>query len=165
MRSFLIILLLLFFLAGNLLTNAQNFHFTVNSSSQYFDKPVALQKAGVAYVSCMYKDHRGFMWFGTGNGLYRFDGSNLVYAHHINGDTSSLINNGIINILEDSAGNLWIGTPAGGCILNAYTLKCSRVRNADRHPAGYKITFFTEDKKTIWAATDEGLYKYNNEKK
>src|SRR5258707_13175988 len=128
MRSFLIIVILLFFLAGNLPATAQNFHFTVNSSSLYFDKPVVLEKAGVAYVSCMYKDSRGFMWFGTGNGLYRFDGSNLVYAHHVNGDTSSLINNDIVSIIEDITGNLWIGTPAGGCILNAYTLKCNRIK-------------------------------------
>ena len=33
------------------------------------------------------------MWFGTSNGLYRFDGTNVLYTHHVNGDTNSLSNN------------------------------------------------------------------------
>jgi ligand-binding sensor domain-containing protein/two-component sensor histidine kinase len=157
--------LFLLALFGNLPGNAQNFHFSINASPLYFDKPEALQKAGISDVHCMYKDSRGFMWFGTENGLYRFDGSNVVYAHHINNDTTSLSNNSIISIAEDSAGDLWIGTTGGAFILNAYTLKCTRLKDANYNYIGYKMSFFTNDKKVIWAATDDGLYRYNYEKK
>src|ERR1700733_13483372 len=85
----------------NLAGKAQNFHFAINSPSVYFDKPSVLQKAGVSDVQCIFKDSRGFMWFGTENGLYRFDGTNVLYTHHISGDTSSLSNNSITNITED----------------------------------------------------------------
>ncbi len=165
MRPPLIILLLILFLFGNLPGNAQNFHFAVNSPSLYFDKPSALQKAGVSEVHCIFKDSRGFMWFGTENGLYRFDGTNVLYTHHINGDTSTLSTNSITNITEDATGNLWLGTAGGGAILNPYTLKCTRIRDLNNNIIGSKISFFTQDKKTIWAATDNGLFKYNAEKK
>jgi len=116
-------------------------------------------------VHCIFKDSRGFMWFGTANGLYRFDGTNVLYTHHINGDTSSLSNNDITNIAEDSAGSLWIGTAGGGAILNAYTLKCTRIKDPNNNDVGFKVAFFTQDKKTIWVATDGGIYKYNAEKR
>jgi len=104
------------------------------------------------------------MWFGTENGLYRFDGTNVLYTHHVVGDTSSLSNNIITSIVEDSKGQLWIGTAGGGLILNAYTLKCTRIKGADHHYPGFKMTFFTEDKKTIWAAADDGLFRYDDQK-
>ncbi len=164
MRPSLIILLSTLFLLGNLPGHAQNFHFTVNTSPLYFDKPDALQKAGVSEVHCIYKDSRGFMWFGTENGLYRFDGTNVLYTHHLNGDTNSLSNNDIISITEDSDGSLWVGTSGGGVIVNAYTLKCTRIKDLNHNEIGYKMSFYTQDKKTIWAATDDGLYNYNREK-
>lgn len=148
-----------------LTSSAQNFHFTINSPSVYFDKPSALQKAGVGQVHCIFKDSRGFMWFGTQNGLYRFDGTNVLYTHHINGDTSSLSNNDITNITEDSTGNLWVGSSGGGAILNAYTLKCTRIKDVNNNDIGSKIAFFTQDKKTMWAASDNGLFRYDREKK
>ena len=151
------------FLFWCITASAQNFHFERNFSPVYFDKPEALQKAGISNVHCMYKDSRGFMWFGTENGLYRFDGTNVLYTHHVNGDTNSLSNNNILSISEGSTGNLWIGTVGGGHILNAYTLTCTRIKDVNNNYLGFKMAFFTSDKKTQWAATDAGLYRYNNQ--
>jgi signal transduction histidine kinase/ligand-binding sensor domain-containing protein/DNA-binding response OmpR family regulator len=63
------------------------------------------------------RDYKGLMWFGTENGLVRFDGINLkVYEHDSNSPRS--ISNNIVNALfEDSKHNLWIGTTKG---LNLY---------------------------------------------
>lgn len=165
LRFFLIILLPIILLFKNTFVVAQNFHFTINSSAAYFDKPGALEKAGIKNVNCIFKDSRGFMWFGSENGLYRFDGTNILYTHHINDDTSTLANNNVISIIEDDPGNLWIGTLGGGFILNPYSLKCIKLKDANNNFMGYKITFFSSDKKTIWGATDAGLFRYNNEKK
>ena len=165
MKDFFTQLTLFLFLFGSLTGKAQNFHFKVNPSPVYFDKPQALQKAGVSNVHIIYKDSRGFMWIGTENGLYRFDGTNVLYTHHINGDSTSLSNNNISSISEDSLGNIWVGTPGGGFILNAYTFQCTRIKDMNANFIGFKMSFFTDNKKTIWAATDDGLYRYNNQKK
>lgn len=59
-------------------------------------------------IMCMLKDREGFMWFGTWDGLNRFDGHNFVVYKSKPGDTSSLRNNRIENIIEDKAGFLWV---------------------------------------------------------
>ena len=56
------------------------------------------------------KDHLGFLWIGTGNGLVRYDGYNFVTYKHNPNDTSSISNNFITSVYEDKEGVLWIGT-------------------------------------------------------
>lgn len=64
-------------------------------------------------VRSIFQDHNGFMWFGTVDGLNRYDGSGFkVYRNKIN-DTNSLVNNIVYTITEDSAHNLWLGTRQG----------------------------------------------------
>ena len=59
-------------------------------------------------VMCMIKDHEGFMWFGTWDGINRFDGHNFIIYKSRPGDTSSLKNNRIDDIVEDRSGYLWL---------------------------------------------------------
>ncbi len=59
------------------------------------------------------QDHQGFMWFGTLNGLDRYDGYSFVVYRPVPGDTTSLMHNVINAIYEDSRGILWIGTLNG----------------------------------------------------
>jgi signal transduction histidine kinase/ligand-binding sensor domain-containing protein/AraC-like DNA-binding protein len=56
----------------------------------------------------MIKDHEGFMWFGTWDGINRFDGHNFTVYKSRPGDTSSLRNNRIDDIVEDKGGYLWL---------------------------------------------------------
>lgn len=65
-------------------------------------------------ITAIYQDSRGFMWFGTYDGLNRYDGLNVkVYKHDlVNPNTIS--HNGISSLYEDQYGNLWIGTYGGG---------------------------------------------------
>ena len=64
-------------------------------------------------VRCIYKDHNGFMWFGTRDGLNRYDGNTFTVFRHQFNDSNSLISNYIQTLYEDSAGKLWIGTRQG----------------------------------------------------
>ncbi len=58
-------------------------------------------------VHCILQDHVGFMWFGTEQGLNRFDGHEIVEVH-------GLPHQIVRAILEDDDGDLWIGTDGGG---------------------------------------------------
>jgi signal transduction histidine kinase/ligand-binding sensor domain-containing protein/DNA-binding response OmpR family regulator len=72
-------------------------------------------------VTCVYHDSFGFTWFGSLNGLYRWDGNKAQHFYHIPGDTSSMPADQIISILfEDSDGNLWT------CALGAGIMKYNR---------------------------------------
>lgn len=61
-------------------------------------------------ISCIIKDHEGFMWFGTWDGLNRFDGHTFVAYKGRPGDSSNLSNNKIRIINEDKLGYLWVKT-------------------------------------------------------
>src|SRR5476649_1009435 len=64
-------------------------------------------------VLCMLKDKYGLMWFGTDDGLDKYDGYHFTdYRNRVN-DRSSLVGNSITSLFEDKAGNLWIGTKEG----------------------------------------------------
>ncbi len=59
------------------------------------------------------QDSRGFMWFGTNDGLNRFDGLNFKVYRRIDNDSLSLGNNFIHCLLESHDGNILVGTKEG----------------------------------------------------
>jgi ligand-binding sensor domain-containing protein/signal transduction histidine kinase len=64
-------------------------------------------------IKCIYQDSEGFIWFGTQNGLNRFDGYSFEKYFHDPKDSTSLSNNWIFSITEDRNGFLWLGTKGG----------------------------------------------------
>jgi ligand-binding sensor domain-containing protein len=73
-------------------------------------------------IDCIFKDSRGFMWFGTWNGLNRYDGYKFV-IYKKEDDINSISNNFIHSLCEDKQGNLWIATRNG---LNRFDYKKDR---------------------------------------
>src|SRR5690606_25381054 len=65
-------------------------------------------------VRCILKDRRGFLWFGTDDGLNRYDGYRFHTYKADGRDSSALLNDGINCLFEDHAGTLWVGTNGGG---------------------------------------------------
>lgn len=61
-------------------------------------------------VICITRDREGFMWFGTFDGLNRFDGHNFITYKSRPGDSSKLRSNKIRDIVEDNSGYLWVLT-------------------------------------------------------
>ena len=60
------------------------------------------------------QDHLGFIWIGTNDGLFKYDGYKLTAYKNDRLDSTSLGNNDVIPICEDSNGTLWFGTSGGG---------------------------------------------------
>ncbi|WP_181276681.1 two-component regulator propeller domain-containing protein [Arcticibacter pallidicorallinus] len=61
-------------------------------------------------VLCITRDRDGFMWFGTWDGLNKFDGHTFSVYKSFPGDSSSLTSNKFRNIIEDKHGYLWVKT-------------------------------------------------------
>ena len=68
-------------------------------------------------VTSLFQDRLGFMWFGTIDGLNRYDGYTCVVYQHDPEDPTSISSSFIHGMVEDEAGNLWIGTRDGGLSL------------------------------------------------
>ena len=74
-------------------------------------------------VTCMYQDYNGFMWFGTYDGLNRYDGYSFKIFRNIIDDTASIGDNHITSIAGDGNHNLWIGCEKGLYVYNPITSK------------------------------------------
>jgi len=82
-------------------------------------------------VTCILQDKQGFMWFGTQDGLNRFDGYNFkVFKNNLN-DSTSLTDNFIFSICEDQSGTLYIETQSGTLHRYNTRLESFRVVNKD----------------------------------
>jgi ligand-binding sensor domain-containing protein/serine phosphatase RsbU (regulator of sigma subunit) len=120
-------------------------------------------------VRCILQDSVGFMWFGTEDGLNRFDGYEFNVYKPDPTDPNSIGSNKIAVLYEDSGGNIWIGTYGGG--LNRFDReqeKFIRYRHRTGDPTSLssdKVTAIREDRcGVLWVGTDDGgLNRLNRE--
>jgi ligand-binding sensor domain-containing protein len=64
-------------------------------------------------VTCILQDKKGFIWFGTQDGLNRYDGYNFKSFKNDSHDSTTLTENFIYTIYEDKSANLFIETQNG----------------------------------------------------
>lgn len=69
-------------------------------------------------ASVIVEDSVGYLWIGTEEGLYRFDGQTIYPYTKDPGNPRSLPSNGVINLVIDHDNNLWVGTKTGICKYN-----------------------------------------------
>ena len=131
-----------------------------------FNHITADQGLSMGSVYCILKDSRGFMWFGTQDGLNKYDGYTIKVFKHNPTDTNTLANNFIYALYEDKNGVLWIGTEGGG--LDEYSLITGKFKhhfgsfeNKNSLSSNYIHTIFEDDEGLLWLGTEKGLNVYN----
>ncbi len=65
-------------------------------------------------VNFTYQDSKGFLWFGTQDGLNRYDGYEFIIYTNLQNDAVNLSDRHITAFHEDNEGIFWIGTWEGG---------------------------------------------------
>ncbi|WP_340113884.1 ATP-binding protein [Maribellus mangrovi] len=114
--------------------------------------------------TAMLQDSKGFMWFGSLDGLYRYDGAHFkVYRLDLQ-DTTSLSNSFVNAIFEDSEGIIWVATDRG--ISRYYTESDSFQRipnNANTSMSHTFICLEEYNKRIIWMGSVYGITKYDKE--
>lgn len=65
-------------------------------------------------VNAIVKDHYGFLWFATADGLDRFDGVEHKLYRFDPADKSGYRSKEVTSVYEDQAGQLWVATMGGG---------------------------------------------------
>ncbi|MDB4293445.1 hypothetical protein N9954_08570, partial [Maribacter sp.] len=80
----------------------------------YFDHITTDDGLSQSDINGIYQDKQGFMWFGTHDGLNKFDGYDFTVFKPDNNKANSISSNLIYDVVGDKNGNLWIGTTGGG---------------------------------------------------
>ena len=116
-------------------------------------------------VICILQDRQGFMWFGTYDGLNRWDGYAFkIFTNDIN-DSNSISNNSISSIQEDALGRIWIGTDNGLNVYDPLTEKFTRYTQVEKDTNSlsnnFVNTIFQDHTGNIWIGTEYGLNRYN----
>ena len=112
-------------------------------------------------VQVIFQDKQGFLWFGTADGLNRYDGIAFkVYRQHPD-NMSTISDNYITAIIEDDEGVLWIGTRSG---LNKFDRKAEKFQriyhqaNSQNSLSNNHITSIIKDiAGMFWVGTPKGL--------
>ena len=116
-------------------------------------------------VTAIMQDSRGFMWFGTGNGLNRYDGYGFTTYKTEVLDSNSLSDNWVSALCEDHHGDIWVLAPGAINRLDRVTGRITR------HLTGMHVTSMCEDSSAnsdldcMWFTTlGRGVYRYNRKK-
>jgi len=118
----------------------------------------------------IYQDSKGFMWFGTEDGLNKYDGQNItVYGAHT--DQHNLLADKWIELIyEDKSGIIWLGSKSGLTRYNPRTGNFTALKHDPEDRSSLSndtITVIESDlRNEIWVGTFQGLNhvdRFNNE--
>lgn len=114
-------------------------------------------------VRAILRDKRGFLWFGTQDGLSRFDG--VRFRNY--GTDDGLPTASILSLLETRDGTLWVGTETGLCRFApeapaGHLFDC---HTFDASPLSRSVLSLLEDRTgTLWAGTADGLFQVDSKR-
>jgi ligand-binding sensor domain-containing protein len=115
-------------------------------------------------VISIFQDSKGFMWFGTFNGLNRYDGNSITVYKNNSKDSSSISSNRILQITEDLNGNIWVATTNGLCRYlrekDNFVQYWFDPKNSNSISSNRVSTVFVDSKGRLWVACDQ-LCLYN----
>ena len=116
------------------------------------------------HVLSILQDRQGFMWFGTLEGLNRFDGYEFTVFLHDSKDSTSLVQNFTASILEDRDGVIWIGTGGGLSRFNRATNNFTSYKhdplNKNSISGGLINEMLEDEKGNFWIALTTGYLDY-----
>lgn len=117
-------------------------------------------------VTEIFQDKYGFMWFGTENGLSKFDG--YRFTNYLNDplDSLSISNDYIMDIKEDNYGDLWVATKNGLNKLNreygTFKRYCSNESNENGLRHNFTTSILVDKEGDLWISTLGGyLHQFN----
>ncbi|WP_300259526.1 sensor histidine kinase [Clostridium sp.] len=116
-------------------------------------------------VNKIIQDNRGYMWFGTSDGLNKYNGHEFVVFRELGNDKNSINSSLISSIIEYDNDNILIGTSKGISKINVITNKISRMFEDEEGKSKLSNNNIWDILKhsdgTIWIATRRGLNIYN----
>ena len=136
------------------------------SANNRFERISSAQGLSQSTVYSILQDRKGFLWFGTQDGLNRYDGYSFKIFNHQSDNPNSLSHNDIRALFEDQSGNIWIGTLGGG--LDRYDPRLEQFthfKHDTTRPLSLsdnKINTICADQEgCVWIGTGKGLDSFD----
>ncbi|MGH7495335.1 MAG: sensor histidine kinase [bacterium] len=116
-------------------------------------------------VFCSLQDRKGFMWFGTTNGLNKYDGYGFTVYQPDLRNPNSLSHKWVWAICEDKLGALWIGTKEGLNKFDPVTETFTRYQQEAQNPRSLSsdevISLYEDKSGILWVGTTRGLNRFD----
>jgi len=132
----------------------------------HFQKIGTEEGLSQSVVNVILQDRRGFLWFGTQDGLNRYDGYNFKIYKSDPEDPASLSAGWVESLFEDKEGNIWVGAYQGG--LNKYDPHTDTFTRYFHNPkesasigAGTVSAILQDRSGALWVGSEDGLNKFD----
>lgn len=138
------------------------------ADEHYYFKNLSVQN-GLSQntVNAILQDRQGFMWFGTKDGLNRYDGLSFRRFKHDDRTRRSIGNNFITALYEDAKGDIWVGTDVGLYIYHPEkdSFRHFAELSEENTKIEHTVTAISGDNKgCVWVAVEsQGLFCYDLE--
>jgi len=144
------------------LNRLSSFPAYAHSNDPKFKRLTPNEGLSQGHVTAITKDHQGFMWFATDEGINKYDGYTFTAYKHNTEKSESISNNFVRDVMEDHSGNIWVATASS-------LDKFNRRKDAFTHysPTGKSIYIegiFEDSKNKIWVGSYEGLFLFDPDK-
>lgn len=120
-------------------------------------------------VYSILQDSNGYMWFGTNDGLNRFDGYSFEVLKGSDKEKDKLYAGIVGSLIEDSEGSIWVGASGGLSKVNAKTLAIESIEveigNKNKISNNHILDIYRDSTNDIWIGTENGLNMYNHKTK
>ncbi|MBS1599077.1 MAG: response regulator [Bacteroidetes bacterium] len=111
-------------------------------------------------VECSLQDDDGFLWFGTINGLNRFDGYTFKTFHNDAADSTTIGSNFIRCLYKDNKNTVWVGTNKGIYTYNKIGERFNLIKSV---PIGNSTQIISDARGYYWFIVDVSVYSYKPE--
>ncbi len=141
-------------------------NYALGQTNLKFDRVSTTNGLSNNSINCLIEDSKGYMWFGTFDGLNRYDGYKIITYRPNPYDTTSISDNTIRCILEEHLGYIWVGTDKG---LNKFDPVTETFKHFTHNAnnlgsiSDNGVSAICQDQNTfLWFATADGnLNKYD----
>ncbi len=142
------------------------------SRSGRYNPSIRFERIGIedglshSSITAILQDSQGFLWFGTEDGLNRYDGYSFRVYRPDADDPYSISDRWVTTLAMDSQGNIWIGTRQGG--LNRFDPRSGRF-TVYRHDlsqvgslgADWVRALWFDSRGNLWVGTSGGLDRFH----
>ncbi len=118
------------------------------------------------WYAYLLQDHQKKLWAATyGNGVIYYDSAqkqSVNFRHNPN-DKTSIANDRVNSIYEDSRNNLWFATEDGLSKFNSMKKTFKNYSTANGFPSNFILSMLEDSKKNLWISTSKGLVCFNSD--